>query len=272
MHNVNEIKDIQNALQKTQPGCCALPDIDADFSYALRIESDGRLVIEWVTEAFSYITGYEPQDIVAPHILSHLIHPDDIERAKAHFNTLLEGHPHVNEFRIITRDGALRWFRDHGQPEWDEAKGYVVRIYGKTQDITTQKEASEALWWSEKYFHRLIESGIHLIAVIANDGTIRYANSPFERALGYTCRAIVGQNLFEILPSEDIAGLQHILAQELAQSGAISNPFEIHIRRLDETAPGHVMEAIAQNLSHTPPINGIAISLRDITERRKGEA
>ncbi len=271
MHTVSEIKDIQNALQKTPPDYCALPDIDADFAYALHIKSDGTLIIEWVTEAFSHITGYDPQDIVVSDILSKLIHPDDIQQAKAHLNTLLDGQPHVNEFRIITRDGALRWLRDHGQPIWDEAKGQVVRIYGKTQDITAQKEASEALWQSEKYFHRLIESGIHLIAVLAGDGTILYANSHFERALGYTCRAIVNQNLFEFLPPEDITFLQHTLAQELAQPGAISELFEIRIRCLDETSQEtwRAMEAIAQNLSNTPPVNGIVISLRDVTQRRK---
>jgi PAS domain S-box-containing protein len=267
MHNINEIKDIQSALQKTTPDSCALPDVDADFAYALHIKSDGSLIIEWVTETFSHITGYDPQDIVASDILPKLIHPDDLQQAQAHINTLLNGQPNVNEFRIITKSGELHWLRDHGQPVWDETKGHVVRIYGKTQDITAQKEASEALWRSENYFHRLIESGIHLIAVLASDGTIRYANSPFEQALGHACQTIVGQSLFALMPAEDKALLQRTFAHELAQPGAISDPIEIHLQPLDGTA--RTMEVIAQNLSHTSPIYGIALSLRDVTHRKR---
>ncbi len=269
MPNVDEIKDIQNTLQEASFDSCALSDIDADFAYALRVKPDGSLAIEWVTETFSHITGYDPQELIASDILLKLVHPDDFQPAQVHFATMLDGQPNVSEFRVITKSGELRWLRDHGEPVWDEAKGYVVRVYGKVQDITVQKETSEARWRSEKYFHRLVESGIHLIAVLTRDGTIRYANSPFERALGYPCKTLVGQNLFAFLPTEDIVHFRDTFAQALAQPGAISEPFKIHIQCLDEASQEtwRIMEVIAQNLSNMPPINGMAISLRDVTQR-----
>ena len=266
MHDNDEIKNIQSALQNTKLNSCTLPDIDADFAYALHVNSAGSLTLEWVTETFSHITGYDPQDIEASDILPKLIHPDDLQQAQAHIKILLDGQPNVNEFRIITKDGKLRWLRDHGQPVWDETKEHVMRIYGKTQDITAQKEASEALWQGENYFHRLIESGIHFIAVLASDGTIRYANSPLKQTLGYPCQTIVGQSLFALMPTEDKALLQHTFAHKLAQPGAISDPIEIHLQLLDGTT--RTMEVIVQNLSHTP-LHGIGINLRDVTHREQ---
>ena len=43
------------------------------------------------------------------------------------------------EYRIVTKNGDLRWMRDYARPVWDNVKGRLCYIYGAVQDITERK-------------------------------------------------------------------------------------------------------------------------------------
>jgi two-component system CheB/CheR fusion protein len=73
------------------------------------------------------------------------IHPEDrqyVERAIA--ATLQDGNEHHIEYRIVWRDGAVRWVEGRGKLFRDDA-GRPVRMAGVCTDVTERKQAEAAL-------------------------------------------------------------------------------------------------------------------------------
>jgi len=74
-----------------------------------------------------------------------IVHPDELPSSRSLWMRLLANETVVQEYRILTKDGQIRWLRDYKKPVWDEAKGRVTLIWGAVQDITERKRMEEAL-------------------------------------------------------------------------------------------------------------------------------
>ncbi len=144
----NELVTTQRELAKKNTELVAereryriVSELSSDYAYALTVQPDGGLKLDWVTEAFTHITGYDPELFEQPEGLSTLIHPADRDIDRARWQNLMAGEGDVSQFRIVRKDGQVRWVRDYGRPLWDGRQGRVVRIYGATKDITERKKA-----------------------------------------------------------------------------------------------------------------------------------
>lgn len=72
-------------------------------------------------------------------------HPDDVElAADAIREAVTSGNELDKEWRIVTRDGSLRWLHVRGRVTRDE-KGEVVALRGTSQDITERHELESRL-------------------------------------------------------------------------------------------------------------------------------
>jgi signal transduction histidine kinase/ActR/RegA family two-component response regulator len=49
----------------------------------------------------------------------------------------------IVEYRIVTKNGDIRWMRDHARPVWDKVQGRLSHILGAVQDITEQKRVED---------------------------------------------------------------------------------------------------------------------------------
>jgi PAS domain S-box-containing protein len=85
-----------------------------------------------------------------------VVHPEDRPRV---IETLekLAGREFEIEYRIITKEGAVRWIRDRGFPISDES-GAVYRMGGVAEDITDRKEAGDRLKASSEQLRALSAS------------------------------------------------------------------------------------------------------------------
>jgi PAS domain S-box-containing protein len=85
-----------------------------------------------------------------------VVHPEDclrvIETLENHVGCEFEV-----EYRIITKDGDVRWIRDRGFPIRDES-GAVCRVGGVAEDITDRKEAEDRLKASREQLRALSAS------------------------------------------------------------------------------------------------------------------
>jgi len=71
------------------------------------------------------------------------IHPEDAERIAGAVNdTLATGEKYVQEYRLLQRDGTIRWVEARGERLCDE-NGKPSHFVGVVVDITNQKEAQE---------------------------------------------------------------------------------------------------------------------------------
>ncbi|HEX8633634.1 MAG TPA: PAS domain-containing protein, partial [Pyrinomonadaceae bacterium] len=72
------------------------------------------------------------------------IHEDDRERMTDALRRQRAGARTEEKYRIVRRDGTVRWIRDRGFPVRDE-EGEVFRIVGIAEDVTESRAAEKAL-------------------------------------------------------------------------------------------------------------------------------
>src|SRR5215470_1442306 len=106
-----------------------ISELTSDFAYADRVEPDGALVPEWVSDAVMRVTGYTVDEISSRGLQS-IIYPEDWPVVRRHIKQVLSGQPDVSESRIVIKSGEISWLRNYARPVWDGAQARVVRIYG----------------------------------------------------------------------------------------------------------------------------------------------
>jgi PAS domain S-box-containing protein len=119
------------------------------YDWEFWISPEGRFL--YTSPSCHPVTGYPPEAFLDdPELLSRLIHPEDRAIYEEHRGTVGEGcATEEAEFRIIRRDGAVRWIGHCCLPVRD-SDGRYLGIRGSNRDITERKQAEEAL-------HRMAE-------------------------------------------------------------------------------------------------------------------
>jgi diguanylate cyclase (GGDEF)-like protein/PAS domain S-box-containing protein len=139
-------KHAEEAMRQSEARYRAISELISDYVYAFQVKPDGELVLEWMTDGFARNTGFTTEKMMTVEGRMNLIHPDDLAVYEHYIQELLANRRGVSEYRILTRNGDIRWINSHGQPVWDETQDRVVRIYGASQDITERKRAENALY------------------------------------------------------------------------------------------------------------------------------
>lgn len=143
-------KQAEQALRRSEERYRAISDLTSDFAYSYRMEPTKIEVQEWITDAFTRITGYEPSVVATARDWRHITHPDERELHDKAQKTLAQGQDGVWEFRVIAKDGRTLWFRFYNRPIIDPVTGQVSQIYGAAQDITLVKQLEEQLLQAQK--------------------------------------------------------------------------------------------------------------------------
>ena len=104
------------------------------------------------------ILGYTAEEWAAdPDFFRKVLHPDDHDWVIAEqLRTKEAGEPFRAEYRMITRDGRVRWFLDETHAIADRADRPGYR-YGYLVDITDRKGLEEALREAEERYRQLVE-------------------------------------------------------------------------------------------------------------------
>jgi signal transduction histidine kinase len=77
-------------------------------------------------------------------------HPDDLPIALRRRQRLQAGQADVSEYRIIAKDGEIRWLRFYSRPVLEIEQDQVLRVYGAVQDITAIKRLEQQLGQAQK--------------------------------------------------------------------------------------------------------------------------
>lgn len=125
--------------------------------------------VEYVSNNIERL-GYSVDDFISGRLVyGDIVHPDDLEqiynelkqRSEEGWN---ESH---QEYRIITKDGKIRWVHEDTHIQRDE-NGNVVRYQGTVRDVTESKQAEEALIAMEeirtKEIHHRIKNNLQVVS------------------------------------------------------------------------------------------------------------
>ncbi len=254
----------QEALKESQERYRAVSELTTDLAYAFRVEPDGALVREWMTQSLSAITGYSSAELAERGGWASVIHPDDQPAAQQHIQTLLFGQPSAYELRIIARDGQIRWLRDSGHPVWDEAQRRVVRIYGAARDITERKQDEEVLLRYETIVSTVSDPISYVdrdyIYRAVNDTYASYAKRLREEIVGRSIAEVLGTQAFEkqVKPHFD----RCLAGERIFYQAWFDVPGE---------QPKFMDVGYYPVFNHDGSVSGVVVSSRDMTEHKRAE-
>lgn len=143
--DVTKQKKLEEQLRESEERYRTIAELMSDYAYVFRVEPGGTLTLEWITAAFSRISGLTAEEVMIGEGWIDLCHPEDKGSVQRHKEAVFSGQEQTCEFRIIAKSGEVRWLRNSMRPVWDREQGRVVRIYGAGQDITDRKRLEEQL-------------------------------------------------------------------------------------------------------------------------------
>lgn len=104
-----------------------------------------------------------------------------------------------------------------------------------------------------------------IITVLDAEGSIQYSNAAAGRLTGLGGVSVSGTSAFDMVHPEDQEFAASAFAEALGQSGP-SGPYELRIRYAD--GEWHDVEVVLNNLLAAPGVEGIVVTIHDITERK----
>jgi len=147
----------------------------------------------YVSPSCVRITGYTPAAFFRdPRLFERIIHPAD--NTDGEFWPCcdpFEGPPHAREFRVLHRDGSVRWIGHVCQPVFD-SKGKFNGRRGSNRDITESKARDHEARNAALQLRTLIEASVDPLATLALDGRITDVNTASEKITGIPRSELIG--------------------------------------------------------------------------------
>jgi diguanylate cyclase (GGDEF)-like protein/PAS domain S-box-containing protein len=136
-------------------------------------------------------------------------------------------------------------------------------------DITDVVESSVEIEQNERRFRTLIARSSDIVAVIDPELRITYVSGAVGEILGYRETELLGVSAVELIHPDDLEDTFAAVARSI-EGATEPDPLELRLRHADGS--WLYLEALGVNLLDDPLVDGIAVNLRDISERRRIEA
>src|SRR5262249_46123108 len=112
--------------------------------------------LTFVNAATQTLTGYSSAELEAAQFINW-VHPEDRERMHGHWEQLFQGGSiQEEEYRLITKDGRVKWVAATWGPILDD-RGRQVGVQGHEREVTDRHMVEENLRFSAQRYQSLFE-------------------------------------------------------------------------------------------------------------------
>jgi PAS domain S-box-containing protein len=153
--DVTELKRTEEALRESESRYRELLSTITDYIYTVWMKGGVQIGTTYGKGCIA-VTGYSPEDFAAePYLWHRIVHPDDQALVDSNIQRVKRGEvPGQIEYRIIHRDGSIRWLSNRCVPRYSHYRAFIA-YDGLVSDITARKNAEERL---TKAHHKLHEA------------------------------------------------------------------------------------------------------------------
>jgi len=188
--DITERKRAEEKLLESEEKFHTIADFTADWEYW---QGQDKQII-YMSPSCERFTGYTQQEFLAdPNLLETIVHPDDLASVQDHNKVAWDTRRALStDFRIIHRDGTIRWIGHACRQVYDnEGKALGRRV--SNRDITDRNLLEIRLTESEGRLKEIIESMIAGVVIIDPEThTIIDVNSVAARMIGAEKDEIIG--------------------------------------------------------------------------------
>ena len=232
---------------------------------------DGK--IAYISPACKDILGWGPGHFIGKR--PPITYPADLERVRAVQSKALRGERGAGfEYRLVTKDGKIRWVSHSWAPIMVEGRLWLVASI--VQDITERKTAQDQLT-------DIIESLPDATFAIDLEGRVIYWNKEMESLSGIKSEKMLGRTARDV--GRHFYGWERPVGAELLlkpdkdtekKYGSLNRQGDIltakgWVPRLMRGKPGYVWVMVRPLYDPEGEITGAIESVRDITEQKRNE-
>lgn len=135
---------------------------------------------------------------------------------------------HILEYRIVHKDGSIRWVMDRGVVIEQSKDNKPLKIIGTHTDITERKQAEELLQREEQKYRSIIANmNLGLLEVDTEENVI-FTNQSFCDMSGYEYEELLGKRASHIYVKEE--NIELIESKNEARKKASLHAYEIAVK------------------------------------------
>lgn len=191
----------------------------------------GQLKPSFFTENIRKITGFTQSEMLKDSkLFLKITYPEDVPFVKQKVIELFKSRIKNStefEYRIINRYGNIIWIRSKINVVRD-SKGYIIKLYGITGDISIRKKAEEDLKTSKEKLVKLNEAKDRFLSIVSHD-----LRTPFSSILGFTELLLNEEGLSETEQKTYIRFIQESSHNMLSLVNSLLNWNRLQSGRID---------------------------------------
>ncbi|MDD4927790.1 MAG: PAS domain-containing protein [Gallionella sp.] len=232
--------------------------IVADYTYDWEYWQGVNREILYMNPSCEQITGYSQIEFVAtPDLLESIVHPDDQHLAQSHIAGFESREDDNVDFRIVRRDGEIRWIAHVCRPVYGVDGQFMGRRVSN-RDITDRVQA-------EVEFRTILQTtadGFWLVS--ARNGLLVDVNAAYCNMAGYSREELLNQPITLIEAEQDQEKIERNIQTIMRGEPLL---FETRHRHKD----GHLID-VEISARFLPARGGVIVTfIRDITGRKQAE-
>jgi two-component system cell cycle sensor histidine kinase/response regulator CckA len=261
--DITERKKAEQTLRDNEVKFRTVSDFTYDWEYW--IDPDGHMV--YVSPSCKRVTGYEATEFIKDKtLLAKIVHPEDKTIIGEHFDLVSSEELHDVNFRIITRNGEIRWISHACRAVFDDYGKWIGRR-ASNRDVTDRKKVDEKMRESEERFSKAFHNS-PVPQMITRYGDWRYvdANESVLRLLEYSREELIGHTTADL---DLIISDKRDIGNRIVNNQNNLHDFEINVK----TKSGKILTVLAS--TETIMLNGqkhLINTFIDITQRKAMQA
>jgi diguanylate cyclase (GGDEF)-like protein/PAS domain S-box-containing protein len=260
----------------------------ANFTYAWEYWVDPNDQVVHISPSAKRLTGYKPEEFVNnPSLLDQIIYPEDLAIYHSYLENEVKRRRTASlDFRIISKDQAIRWVSHKSLPVYDDQGTYLgrrVSVFNVHQEKLAQQvvrelnekleqrvlRRTEQLETANLFLQSLLDSIPNAVFFIDHEGVYTNVNKTYTQYVGKRKEEIIGKDVFDIWPKEIAESFYESDQALIATQGRIR--YETQLQIAENDLPKDFTVNKVTYLQSNGDVGGIVGIMADISDLKQTE-